>query len=133
MKQLLEEYLSASHAMGLHSGMPECCVNAFVADERAGIALPATHRIEQLGYTWKTKPRRAQNLGYVPCLSCFEQILKGMRPVVIHECDENSEGCYDICLRIHNAIGALDKAGYYDQLYKNAGLQDHSRSVPNRG
>ena len=134
MKQLLEEYLSASRAMGLHSGMPECCVDAFVADERADIALPATHRVEQLGYTWDTRPMKNDPIGYVPCLPCYKAILAGEQQApVIHDCDENSEECSPICNRLNNAIEALESVGYFDEMYKAAGLEDHSRSVPNRG
>lgn len=69
---------------GLHSGIPECCVEAFVAGRHA-FALDS----------------RLGHVGYVPCVSCEQKMLHGlMTPAVIHTCTPGQSQTCDEFLEV---------------------------------
>lgn len=69
-------------AFGLHSGIPLCCVLAFVRDDWQGKHLVASRRKKALGYKVMHSP-----WSYAPCWRCAGEIKLGERtPAVVCDC-----------------------------------------------
>jgi hypothetical protein len=78
-------------AFGLHSGIPRCCIAAYVREVRKG-------RTGDWALTWAQRivmldPRWHYALQYRPCHGCAVAILAGRAPPAkIHKCSERCNG-----------------------------------------
>ncbi len=74
---------------GLHSNIPECCIDEFISYDNDYIA-----GVNYIPYAWFRWSQfglledEYSNIEYVPCQKCMSEILSGkLTPAKIHMCD----------------------------------------------
>lgn len=102
MDPITAAYISTSREYGLHSQIPECCVEAYLADQISGVEFIAVARDEQMGYKFPGPLKH----DYVPCPSCYEKGLAGQAPAVLHTCDPQNPVCRYVKAQYSKALKA---------------------------
>lgn len=73
----------SSLLMGLHSGIPGCCILSYLKDERGGVENIALSKNALYGPEW----RKNWEFRYVPCRRCWERWkATGKGRKEIHQC-----------------------------------------------
>ena len=77
----MREHVDKARAFGLHSNIPECCVEFYCAHDSPYVIALNDRRA-------RAHPHKIMYVEYVPCPKCWRRIASNRQPpAAIHKCD----------------------------------------------